>query len=362
MRPASRAGGWRGAGRQAFARLRLAARFHPSGGPHSARLRLAARPLRDLALAALVAAACGGPAQPPAPTLPRAVVVLEPTQIGVADVATLEIAIATPPDWAPRPLALPEAPAGLWILGVESLPAEREATRWLHRTRVHVRAREVGSVTWPASVVEFEAPGGAIERLATPPLAIEVVSVLPEYPERAIPFGVREPPERERGGSGALLGAAAGAGAVLAGLAAARVRAHRRARRAGSASAPPGAPPPEPPWETARAALAQARALAPREPFEASDLAARALRRYAGRRFAIGAEARTSEELAAAPAPFAASTRWPLLVASLRALDLHRFRPRGDPEARAALATGLPGALALAERFVEETLPPGGPA
>jgi tetratricopeptide (TPR) repeat protein len=38
-----RAGGRRGAGRQPFARLRLAARPIPSGGPHSARLRLAAR-------------------------------------------------------------------------------------------------------------------------------------------------------------------------------------------------------------------------------------------------------------------------------------------------------------------------------
>jgi hypothetical protein len=46
-------------------------------------------------------------------------------------------------------------------------------------------------------------------------------------------------------------------------------------------------------------------------------------------------------------------------VASLRALDAHRFRPRADPEARAALASGIEEALALAERFVEETLPPG---
>jgi hypothetical protein len=255
-----------------------------------------------------------------------------------------------------RPLAIPEAPPGLWVLGAETLPVEREATRWVHRTRVRVRAREVGAATWPAGVVEVEAPGGAVERLELPPLEIEVVSVLPEFPEQLFPFGVREPPAPDEAGPGALFGAAAGAGLALAGLAAARAVARRRARRARDAAVPDVAPR-APPWEEARAELARARELAARDPFAASDLAAGALRRYAGRRFAIGAEAATSEELAAGRAPFAAATRWPILVAALQRLDAHRFRPRGDPEARAALAGGLPSALAEAERFVAETLP-----
>jgi hypothetical protein len=311
-------------------------------------------------LATLLAAACGDADPGPAtPTLPRAAVVLEPTRIGVADVATLEIAIATPPGHAPRPLALPEAPAGLWILGAEALPVEREAARWLHRTRVRVRAREPGRVTWPEGFALIETPSGAVERLATPPLGIDVVSILPEFPDRLVPFGVREPPADAARGSSALVGAALGASAVLAWLAAARIRSRHRARLA-AAAAVSALPPIDPPVEAARAALRQARELAAREPFEAGDLAARALRRYASGRFGVGAHARTCEELAAVAAPLAATTRWPLLVESLRALDGQRFRPRGDPEVRAALAESLPGALALAERFVDETLPAGG--
>jgi hypothetical protein len=312
------------------------------------------------ALAGL-AAACGAP-EPPrgaAPSLPRAAVVFEPPRFGVGEVATLEIAVATPPGHAPRPLAIPEAPPGLWVLGAESLPVEREATRWIHRTRVRVRAREVGAATWPAGAVEIEAPDGAVERLELAPLAIEVASVLPELPEQRVPFGVREPPAPDAAGPGALLGAAAGAGLALAGLGAVRAVARRRAQRAATA---PDAAPHTPPWEEARAELEQARELAAHDPFAASDLAAGALRRYAGRRFAIGAEAATSEELAAGPAPFAAATRWPILVAALGRLDAHRFRPRGDPEARAAVAGGLASALAAAERFVAETQPPEPPA
>lgn len=317
---------------------------------------------RAVAAAAFwLGAACGEPtptSEGAAPALPRAAVVLEPPRIGIGETATLEIVVATPPGHAPRPLVVPDAPPGLWILGVEPLPVEREATRWLHRTRVRVRARETGSASWPPSEVEIETPEGALERLAIDPLPIEVVSILPEYPDRLIPFGVREPEAvPSRGGS--LWSAGAGAGVALSGVALARALARRRARAARAVAAVPEGPPPEPPWERARAALGEARRLAARDPFAAGDLAARELRRYAGRRFANGAEAATSEELAARPAPFAASTRWPLLVASLRALDAHRFRPRADPEARAALASGIEEALALAERFVEETLPPG---
>jgi hypothetical protein len=208
--------------------------------------------------------------------------------------------------------------------------------------------------------VEIEAPDGAVERLELAPLAIEVASVLPELPEQQVPFGVREPAAPDAAGPGALLGAAAGAALALAGLGAVRAVARRRAHRARAAAAPDAAPR-TPPWETARAELARARELAARDPFAASDLAAGALRRYAGRRFAIGAEAATSEELAAGPAPFAAATRWPILVATLGRLDAHRFRPRGDPEARAAVAGGLDSALAEAERFVAETQPPEPP-
>lgn len=311
--------------------------------------------------AALVASSCGE-AQPPeahAPTLPRAALVLEPPRIGVGEVATLEIAVAAPPEHSLRPLALPEPPAGLWVLGVEALPVEQEPTRWLHRTRIRVRAREVGELSWPGGVAEIEAPDGSLASIALEPLAIEVISIAPGFPERSLPFGLREPGDAERGGTGALSGAALGAAIALLGVAAVRAVARRRAHRTALATPAPADPFSEPAWEEARAALSRARALASGDPFGASDLAAHALRRYAERRFAIGALACTSEELAAAPAPFAATTRWPILIAALRALDAHRFRPRDDPEARAALTRGISAAIADAERFVDETLPPG---
>jgi len=306
-----------------------------------------------------------------APTLPRAALVLEPPRIGVGEVATLEIAVAAPPGHALRPLALPEAPAGIEVLGVDALPVERQSSRWLHRTRVRVRAREVGALTWPGGVVEIEAPDGSLATLALEALALEVGSVAPEFPERSLPFGVRRPADEEASDRGALEGAAVGAVLALLGVAAVRVLRRRSAGRAAPAPPPEATPAPPPPWEEARAALSRARALASADPFDASDLAALALRRYAERRFAIDAPARTgagfpisllactSEELAASPAPFAATTRWPILISALRALDAHRFRPRDTPEARAALERALADALTAAERFVAETLPPG---
>jgi hypothetical protein len=321
-------------------------------------------PARALAAGAalLLGAACRDAAPPresSAPALPRAAVVLEPNRIGVGQTATLEIALATPPGHVPQAPALPDAVPGLWILGVESLPVEREAGRWLHRTRVRVRAREVGKLSWPGSVVEIATPEGGLQLLAVEPLPIEVVSILTEYPDRGLPFGAREPAEPAPGGL--LAGAAAGAGAALAAVAAARVLRRRRARSLAAAAAraaPPRAEA-EPAWERTRAALAEAQRLAVGDPFAASDLAARELRRYASRRFLVAAQAATSEELAARPAPFAAATRWPLLVAALQTLDAHRFRPRDDPEARAGAARAVEAGLDLGLRFVVETLPPG---
>ncbi len=309
----------------------------------------------------LVAGACGAPRprDAGAPALPRAALLLEPPRIGIGEVATLEIAVVTPPGHALRPLAMPSSPAGIWILGVESLPVEQQAARWLHRTRVRVRAREVGVTTWPGGVAEVEAPDGTLTSVAIAPLAIEVVSVAPDFPERSLPFGAREPRERDEARGRLLPGVALGGALALAGVAVARRLGRRRARRASGAAPPARDLADFPAWDEAREALARARALAPGDPFAAGDAAARALRRYASRRFGVPAEARTSEELAAAPPPFAATTRWPILVSALRELDAHRFRARDDPEAHAALARGVPAALDAALRFVEETRPPG---
>jgi hypothetical protein len=329
-----------------------------------------ARRLAALWLAGgLVAGACARRDEPPAaaaavpPALPRAALVLEPPRLRAGDVATLEIAVSAPPGHVVLPPVLPAPPEGLWVLGSETLPAERESARWLHRTQVRVRARDVGELVWPGSRVEIEAPDGARTSLAIEPLAIEVVSVMPEHPDRLVPFGPREPPDADAPRSGAFAGAAIGAGLTLAGIAAARAIARRRARRAALGAETPAAPSPPTaaPWEEARAAFAHARDEAAADPFAASERAARALRRYADRRFGTHAGACTAQELAAAAPPFAATTRWHLLVAALAGLDAHRFRPQADREARDALGGALPAALAAAERFVEETLPPETP-
>ena len=293
-----------------------------------------------------------------APVLPRAALVLDPTRIGVGEIATLELALAAPPRHAARPWQPPDAPPGLERLDVEALPVERGPARWVHRTRVRVRAREVGTFTWPGGSAVLETPEGAALEVAYEPLAIEVVSLLPERGEPHAPFGLREPRARGGGDAAFAWGAAGGAALALAAVAALRARGRRRGREAVAMSRERGAAEAAPAWVEARAALAQARALAPGDPFAAADAAARALRRYAARRFASPAPAQTCEELAARPAPAAATTRWPALVAALGELDARRFAPRGDAQARDALARALGEALEGAERFVAETVPP----
>jgi hypothetical protein len=297
---------------------------------------------------------------------PRATLVLEPPRIGVGQVAELELAVVTPPGHTPRPFSPPSELPGLWLLSADRLPVEKQPTRWVHRTRLRVRARASGRFAWPASVLEVEAPDGSVSALPVAGLPVEVVSILPDYPDRFTPFGVRRPAPAARR-SGSVWGpAAAGALAALAGVGLVALARRRRDRaqdaaaEAGSARAEPpwNREPAEPPWRRAREDLAQARERAARDPFAGAHATARALRRYLARRFGADAIGRTSEELAAATPPFAARSRWPAFVAILRGLDEFRFLPESDPSVRQALAARVAALLVEAEAFVEDSTPP----
>ncbi len=125
-------------------------------------LRAAARNGACAALLLGVAAALTGcseeTARRGAPTAPHAILVLEPPSFGVGQVATLEVAVVTPPDHTPRPFVPPQQVPGLWVLGTEPQPVRKQAARWIHRTLVRVRARTTGDLLWPAGRVEIEGP------------------------------------------------------------------------------------------------------------------------------------------------------------------------------------------------------------
>jgi len=316
--------------------------------------------LRAALLAAVLAglAACEEP--PPEPAAPveiRATWSLEPPRLRIGDVATLELRVVTPPDHAVVPGPLPEGVEGVWVVDAGTPSVEKAPGRWLHTTRIRIRARAVGSFEWPAGEVRVERPDGAVTAHPLDAIPIEVVSVMPEFPDRTTPFGARLPELGSEGGVWvpAALGAAAALAAV--GLVA---LARRGVRRPGGAAPEAPAPPPggAPPWRTARAALAEAEAAAARDAWPAAHAASRALRDYAAARFGADARARTSEELAAAKPPFALTSRWPAFVGVLRDLDAVRFRLAGDPADREAASRDVADALARARAFVDDTVPP----
>jgi hypothetical protein len=314
-----------------------------------------------VALAAALALACSrgappapGPAAPPAP---QAAVVIEPPALRVGDVATVEVAVVTPPGHALRPLAPPDAAAlgPLWLLDAEALPVEKQGQRWTHRTRLRVRAREVGTGTWPALALELVGPEGARTRLETEPRPFEVVSVLPSFPDRVAPFPLRRP-ERGAPGLSPLAAAAGGAGAALAAVAAVALarRTRRRAAARAALAADAVARAAAAPWQEALAELAGAADAADTDWRGAADRCSGTLRRYAARRWGFAIECLTTEELATLTPPFALALRWPAALAWLRELDALRFRPLAADGA----ALRVRRLAEDARRWVGDTIPP----
>lgn len=318
-----------------------------------------------LPLAFVVALACPGTRDadesPPASAPPstQATVVIEPPQLRVGDVADIEIVVVTPPLHAVRPLALPDASTlgPLWVLDAEALPIDKRSTRWTHRTRLRVRARDVGAGTWPALAIELVGPENESSTLTTEPRSFEVVSVLPEFPDRLEPFPLRLPAAPP--GLSPWLAAAAGAAAALAAVGALalvqrrRRRADERTQNGGDDSARDAAAP----WTSAVRDIAVAADASDADWRGSADAIAVALRRYAARRWNFAIECRTTEELAAIAPPFPLSRRWPPALAWLRELDAVRFRADAADDAPARVR-----AIAeAAARWIDATIPTEAP-
>ena len=308
---------------------------------------------RALAALLLVLACSAEPAaQAPAPTPleKQAVVVIEPPQLRVGDIAVIEIAVVTPPGHRVHPVKPPSSVPGLWLLDAEALPPEVEGARQVHRTRIRVRAREAGSHEWPAQRVEIEDAEGTREELVAAARPFEIVSVLPSFPERAEPFSYRMPSAR-RDSVSPLWSAAAGSLATLA-LLGALVFARRTRRRLQQRNAAATARAAAQPWREALAAFDTARAESDWR--RAGGLGARALRRYVALRFDLAVESLTTEEFAGIARPFGIGSQWLVAVDCLRAFDAERFR--GSSDARAAAQ--VRAALDAAQQFVEASIPP----
>jgi hypothetical protein len=304
------------------------------------------------ALACDAARDTGEPMRPGAPPSVQATVVIEPPQLRVGDVADIEIAVVTPPNHAVRPLELPDASllAPVWVLDAEALPVDKQPLRWTHRTRVRVRARDVGAGEWPALELELVGPEDEGSTLRTPPRPFDVVSVLPAFPDRLEPFPMRRPGAHP--GISPWLAAAGGAAAALAAVGALALV--RRRRRRGSEGpsvelAADGAAP----WVTARHELAAAADACATDWRGAADAIAATLRRYTARRWGFAIECRTTEELAVLAPPYPASLRWPPALGWLRELDALRFRPGGPTDAPARVRQ----IAEAAGRWIEATTP-----
>jgi hypothetical protein len=314
--------------------------------------------LRRLARAASVAAvaalACSEAEAPRigAPAQERAALVLEPPQVALGDVADVVLTVVTHPGASIAPPEAPGALPGFQVVEREMQDVEKEPARWLHRTRIRIRAIDVGRFEFPGGELRGESAEGAALAIPYAALPLEVVSSLGEGPERRTPFGLRRLPAARVGGAGAALAFGAGAAVALGGVGvvalARRRRAERRALRA------PAEAPGIPAWEVARAALDAADAGRASDPRAALDAASRALRRYAAARYEADVPPRSVEELRSAAPPFLMTTRWSGFVDLLAALDVARFAPSADA-ARSARASEL---VREARAFVDETTPP----
>lgn len=307
----------------------------------------------------LGAVACDDPAptvQHSAPAHPRATLLLEPPQLRIGQVATLELVVVTPPEHLIRPVALPTDVQGLWILSAEAQPVSKESTRWIHRTALRVRARTVGEFTFPAMSVQIEAPDGEVAALAVDALSIEVVSILPEIPDRITPYGPRRflLTETRTPIWGPAAAGAIGALAIV-GLVA---LAHRQRRLGSEPDGTTPGPPATAAWVLGKQDIQSARDRSTSHPFEAADAASLAMRRYMTRRYPCSVTGLTTQELFETTPPFAATSRWPVFVSLLEQLDRFRFLPPDDPGVREQLTEGMGALLDGCDAFIEASTPP----
>ncbi len=324
-------------------------------------VRGVARACFALALLALFSCAEAEPLPPryAAPAKARAMLVLEPTLLAVGQMADLELAVVTRPGYSVRPQDLPGKIPGFWLVEREAQAIVKEPARWVHRTRLRLRAVEVGRFEFPGGSVEVEpiertgvevesAEGGSA-LLHYKGLPLEVTSTLAAHPTQRSPYGIRTLPLTATRTRGTLTAFAAGAILALASVGM-LLLVRRRLAADGAARTSEGVVRP-PAWELAHEQLAAAQAALAHDPRHGLDLAAVALRGYAVRRFGGDATVRTTAELTNAKPPFTMTTRWRGFVELLSDLDAARFPPSlADRERCSAL-------IAAVTAFVQESVP-----
>ena len=267
----------------------------------------------------------------------------------------LERIVVTPPQFVPRPWVALDALPGLSVIDAQALPIEQSADRWVHRTRVRLRAHAAGEFSWPTSQIALETPDGSVEPVWLPEISIEVRSILPEFPERSAPFGLRQP-QRAASGTAGWVAALAAALAALAALARVALARSRPGEARGVGDAKPAREVSATPWHTAHGALERAATLGENDPLAAAHALSPALRRYMAARYGADTRGRTAEELRATEPAFAMRSSWPGFAALVCELDGLRFQ-RADA-VRNTAAQQLPRWLDIAAHCIDSTIPP----
>jgi len=317
--------------------------------------KLAAAALSSL-LALLACSEAPPPERPPAQATPAATLILEPPRLEIGETATLEVAIVVPPGTRVGPVPSPDEIPGIWVLGIDGPSMSSSLERDVHLTHFRIRAREVGSFTWPATHVQIVRPGHPEQRLEIPARSFRVRSVVKDVPGQLTFFSYRESTRLGDRGEvrGVVLPALVGAALALAGVG--LVVLVRRARALPKTS---GMEPKrdEAPWRATQAALAAASEIAGNDLPRAADMASAALRVFVDRRFRTHTTRATSEELRGRKPPFLLTTRWERLLDLLERLDALRFPPRsGDLQVG---VHALRNVIEEIQAFVTDAVPRG---
>lgn len=277
--------------------------------------------------------------------------------MGIGDVASAVVVVTTPPGYRVLPMPAPEIPR-VWILESIALPIEKSERRWLHRTVVRMRPQETGEHVFPGGYVTIESASGEQRQLELQARVFEVLSVLPQFPDRTAPFGLQEP-TASPSSIGFLWPALAGAALALAGVAAFVALRQLRADSEDTPEREQADAHALSLWEWAQQEIARAFDALDREPRQAANLGAHLLRHYVESRFHTQASASTTEELALQKAPLAAHSHWPEFVRVLRRMDELRFRPVAFEPGSSDEANRVRTVLEELRRFLESSSPAG---
>lgn len=280
---------------------------------------------------------------------PRGVVVLQSKWLGVGEVGEVVIAVQTDAHHRVLPWTPPEL-KHIEVVSLEEELEELQGDRWLHRTRIRLRALESGEFSWPALSLVIEAPSGEQVALELPAQPFEVRSLLKSQHVDRQPYGLRrfEEPRRRGFTSGLLVGASCAALFTWLLL-----------RRKGASAKTPPAPKPSAAStpmrsaeDTARDELLRARMAVAESPRRASNIGAAALRAFVSKRFTTTVLAETTVELKRARPSVVPPEHWSEFVRILQRYDADRFQPHAAAEGE---REHVEACLSETERFIDDS-------